>query len=515
MRESMKLPDILQTIAKELQAKGAHALLVGGAVRDMVMGQAVKDYDIEVYGLDTLETLESVLSAYGSVNQVGKSFGIVKLRAGEEEYDFSFPRKETKTGKGHRGFDVTVDGTLTFKEAAKRRDFTVNALGYDILTGEILDPFGGLQDIQYKVLRHIDDATFIEDPLRVYRAVQFAARFGFEVAEETAVLCKKMVAEGMLEELPKERVYEEWKKLLLKSPKPSIGFELMRSWEIVKRYFPELHALVGCLQDVKWHPEGDVWVHTMLSLDVMAMLLREQGAGSREREDLKLLFAVLCHDLGKPLTTTIELENGEIIEWKELQKNKSVSIETHTNTPHSSLFTLHSIRRIRAISHETAGIEPTRTFLYRLTNEHDFIESILPLVEHHLKPSQFYAQGAKAGAIRRLATKVNIEELVWVAAADHLGRDKVQDVIMCMKEGESFLEMYPAGRWLMEQAEALHVKEKPLEPLIRGRDLIAMGMKPSPRFKEILDAVYALQLDGAFPDKEAALEYVKRHKNDW
>ncbi len=497
----MKLPDILQTIAKELQAKGAHSMLVGGAVRDMVMGQAVKDYDIEVYGLDTLESLEAVLSAYGSVNQVGKSFGIVKLRVEEEEFDFSFPRKETKTGKGHRGFDVAVDGTLTFKEAVKRRDFTVNALGYNILTGEMLDPFGGLQDIQYKVLRHIDDDTFIEDPLRVYRAVQFAARFGFEVAEETAVLCKKMVAEGMLEELPKERVYEEWKKLLLKSPKPSIGFELMRSWEIVKRYFPELHALVGCPQDVKWHPEGDVWVHTMLSLDVMAMLLREQGAGSREREDLKLLFAVLCHDLGKPLTTTIELENGEMILWAPSQ--------------HSALST-QRLARIRAISHETAGIEPTRTFLYRLTNEHDFIESILPLVEHHLKPSQFYVQGAKAGAIRRLATKVNIEELIWVAAADHLGRDKAEEVIACMTKGNApFTLYYPAGRWLMEQAQVLHVKEKPLEPMIRGRDLIAMGMEPSPRFKEILDRVYALQLDGVFSDREAALEYVKRHKNDW
>jgi len=496
----MKLPHILQTITKALHDKGARALLVGGAVRDMVMGKEVKDYDVEVYGLETFDELEQILSLFGSVNQVGKSFGIVKLRAGEEEYDFSFPRTEQKTGKGHRGFDVKIDGTLSFKEAAKRRDFTVNALGYDILTGEIIDPFGGLNDIQYGILRHIDEHTFVEDPLRVYRAVQFAARFGFEVAQETAQLCKEMVEKGMLEELPKERVFEEWKKLLLKAPKPSVGFELMREWGITKRYFHELHTLVACPQDPKWHPEGDVWVHTMMSIDAMASILREQGVENREeKRKLKLLFAVLCHDFGKPLTTTIEFENGEIVCWQEYNKNKSISQEIHTNTPHSSLLTPHSIKRIRAIGHEKAGIGPTKNFMYRLTNEHDFIESILPLVEHHLKPSQLYAQGAKAGAIRRLATKVNIVDLVLVAKADFLGRTTKE-----AKEG-----VYPAGEWLLAQAEMLNVKEKPMVQLLQGRDLIALGLEPSPRFKEILEDMYQKQMDGIFTDKKEAILYIQ------
>jgi tRNA nucleotidyltransferase (CCA-adding enzyme) len=492
------LPTLLMKIAKKLQENHARAVLVGGFVRDMVMGREVKDYDIEVYGLENLEQLETILSAFGRVNQVGKSFGVVKLKAGEEEYDFSFPRQEQKSGRGHRGFTVSVNGALSFREAARRRDFTVNAIGYDILSEEILDPFGGLQDIQYRVLRHIEDETFIEDPLRVYRAVQFSARFGFEVSEGTAELCKQMVMGGSLDELPKERVYEEWKKLLLKAPQPSAGFELMREWGITVRYFPELHALIGVPQDPKWHPEGDVWVHTMLSLDSLSRELRmEEGKWkmANEKERLKLLFAILCHDFGKPLTTTIEYENGEVAPWQEFKYNdKIVSQETHTE------IIPHSVKRIRAINHEKAGIEPTRTFMYRLVNAHDFIESILPLVEHHLKPSQFYTQGAKAAAIRRLSLKVNIEELVVVAKADFLGRTTA----------EALRGIYEAGEWLLERAEQLHVKHRAPEPLLQGRDLIMLGLEPSPLFKTILDEVYALQLDGEVKTKEEALAYVKK-----
>ncbi len=496
----MHLPPLLEDAAKMIDVAGAKAVLVGGAVRDMVMGKEPKDFDIEVYGLKEVSQLETLLSRFGKVSAVGKSFGVLKLHIGGEVYDFAFPRTEKKTAKGHQGFEVVPDGGLDFATAAKRRDFTVNAIGYDLLTKEIFDPYGGLNDIQFGILRHIDDATFVEDPLRVYRAVQFAARFGFEVAEETAVLCKKMVTEGMLEELPKERVYEEWKKLLLKAPKPSVGFELMREWGITARYFPELHALSGVPQDPKWHPEGDVWVHTMMSVNAMAgELKREKGKGEDEKWRLKLLFAELCHDFGKPLTTTIEYEDGRVEKWQPI--NKSVSSETHTTIPHSSFLIPHSNARIRALGHEKAGIEPTRTFLYHLTNEHDFIESILPLVEHHLKPSQFYRQGAKAGAIRRLATKVNIEELVLVAKADFLGRTTPE-----AKRGE-----YPAGEWLLEKAQQLSVRSRPLKPMVQGRDLIALGLEPSPNFKRILDALYAKQMDGDFEDKEAALAYVREH----
>lgn len=270
----MKIPNILKTISKTLQAKNAKAIIVDGCVRDHFLELPIKDYDIEVYGLEKMEELEEVLAMYGSVNLVGKSFGVLKFNYEGEEYDFSFPRTEAKVGVGHRGFDVEVDGTLSYKKAAMRRDFTINALGYEIETQQFIDPFGGEDDMQAKLLRHIDDATFIEDPLRVYRAVQFCAWFGYALAEETFVLCQKMVADGMLDELAKERVYTEWQKLLLKSPKPSVGFELMRELGIIKRYFPELHALIDIPQSPKWHPEGDVWIHTMMTLDEMAKLRR-------------------------------------------------------------------------------------------------------------------------------------------------------------------------------------------------------------------------------------------------
>ena len=463
----MKLPHILHTISQVLKRHHAKAIIVGGSVRDHFLELPSKDYDIEVYGLETMEKLEEILSEFGSVNLVGKSFGVLKFVHDSEEYDFSFPRKEAKVSKGHRGFDVEVDGSLDFKMAAKRRDFTVNALGYDIEEKCFIDPFGGLDDIKKKKLRHIDDETFIEDSLRVYRAVQFCARFSFTLADNTMILCKKMVSEGMLEELPKERVYLEWTKLLLKSPKPSQGFELMRDLGILEHYFPELYALIGIPQSPIWHPEGNVWVHTMMALDEMAYLCRaECPCVDSEKQRLKFLFATLCHDLGKAVSTTVDTEGN-----------------------------------IRSIGHEQTGLDLTKCLMYRLMDEHDFIESLLPLIEHHLKPSQFYAANSGSKAIRKLATKVNIEELVCVAKADFFGRST----------DEALTRNYEAGEWLLKKASELKVKTKPLERLLQGRDLIDLGFVPSPEFKIILDEVYDLQLDEKINLKEEALLWVCKH----
>ena len=456
-RTIMQLPKIIYTISKELKKKNAKAIVVGGSVRDHFLKLPIKDYDIEVYGLETIEVLEKILAQHGSVNLVGKSFGVLKFQHEGEEYDFSFPRREQKIAIGHRGFDVNIDGTMSFKEASKRRDFTLNAMGYDIENLLFLDPYNGRDDMQKKLLSHIDDVTFVEDPLRVYRAVQFSARFGYTLSNKTLGLCKSMVLDGMLEELPKERIYVEFTKLLLKSPKPSVGFELMKELGMLW-YFPELEALIGIPQSKVWHPEGDVWIHTMMCLDKMVQFLEKD-----KKLNLKYMFAILCHDLGKATHTTVE-EDG----------------------------------RIRAIGHEEAGIEPTKSLLYRITNEHDFIASILPLVEHHLKPSQFYNGKAKDKAFRKLATKVKIEELVVVAEADFLGRTTT----------ESLLGVYDAGKWMLERAKSLKVERKPLRGLIRGRDLIAVGLKPSSKFKIILEELYDLQLEGKISKKEEALEYI-------
>jgi tRNA nucleotidyltransferase (CCA-adding enzyme) len=395
---------------------------------------------------------------------VGKSFFVYKYK----EIDFTLPRIEKKVGAGHRGFDVTVDGQMDFKTAAKRRDFTINAMGYDIEEKTFLDPFDAQVDIDKQILRHIDEKSFTEDPLRVYRAVQFCARLNYVLAEETKDLCKDMIEKGMLEELPKERVYGEWKKLLLKAKKPSLGFELMRELGILQ-YFPELQAIINVPQDPNWHPEGDVWIHTLMCVDAMAQLCRSGSLHpddqKEDKQKLKFMFATLCHDFGKAGTTAFDEKKG----------------------------------RLRAIGHEAAGVEPTRNFLYRLTDEHDFIKSILPLVEYHLLPSQFYKNGAKSKAIRRLATKVNIEELVIVAKADFLGRTSK----------EALIGRYEAGEWLLEKAKDLKVKNKALNNLLQGRDLIDLGLEPSPQFKTILDEVYELQMDGKIKSKNEALNYVE------
>ena len=455
----MKIPKIIIEISKELKIKNAQAIVVGGSVRDHFLDLPIKDYDVEVYGLKKIEELEALLAQYGSVNLVGKSFGVLKFVYEGEEYDFSFPRTEKKIASGHQGFDVNCDGAMSFKKASLRRDFTINAMGYDIEKKEFIDPYGAEDDRKNKVLRHISDITFMEDPLRVYRAIQFSARFSYRLDEKTFLLCKKMVDQGMLEELAKERIYIEFKKLLLKSPKPSVGFELMRELGIIEKYYPELAAIFDVPQSKVWHPEGDVWVHTLMSVDEMVQLKTGDA-----KHDLKMMFGVLCHDLGKATHTQIKPD------------------------------------RISAIGHEKAGVKPTETFLYRLTDEHDFINSILPLVEHHLAPSIYFRSGAKDATIRRLSTKVNIEELVTVARADFLGRTTEA----------SLSGIYEGGDWMLRKAKELDVYNKAPKAFIQGRDLIELGLMPSSEFKKILNKNYEEQLEGKFSTKEEALECLKR-----
>jgi len=457
----MRLPNIIKTISKSIREKNGRAIVVGGSVRDYFLNLPIKDYDIEVYGLNSILELEKILQKYGKVKAVGKKFGILKFVYKGEEYDFSFPRTENKVSKGHRGFEVFCNGKMDFKEASIRRDFTINAMGYDIERDEFLDPFNAKEDIKKRILRHINNNSFVEDPLRVYRGIQFCARFEFEFDKSTFKLCKSMVERDELLELPKERVYEEFKKLLLKSDKPSIGFELMRKLGILK-YFPELKAIVGIPQSPRWHPEGDVWIHTLLSIDKMAQMRKGD-----EKKDLKLMFATLCHDLGKATHTQIQPD------------------------------------RISARGHELAGVKPTKKFLYRLTDEHKFIDSIATLVEYHMTPSQYFRGKVKNKTIRKLSTKVDIEELVTVARADFLGRTTP----------ESLRGVYNAGDWLLLKAKELDVYNAPPKPIIKGRDLISLGLAPSKEFKTILNQIYSKQLDGEINNQEEALSYIKAEYN--
>ena len=455
----LTLPKILEDILKDLQKIGATPIIVGGSVRDFFLNIPVKDYDIEIFGIDSLDIIQKSLEKFGSVKLVGKSFGVLTLRVNEYDFDFALPRIEKKTGNTHQDFEVITNANLSFKEAAIRRDFTINAIGYDFFKQEFLDPFNGIKDLKNRIIKHINDKTFIEDSLRVYRAVQFASRFDFEIAENTKELCKQIVLNDDLDYLPKERIYEEFKKLFLKSTKPSIGFELLRELGVLK-YFQELEVLINCIQEPEYHPEGDVWIHTMMALDELARILNEENIQDEYRK-LYLFYGILCHDFGKPFCTK-EI-NGKITSFK----------------------------------HESLGIEPTISFLSKLTNEKKFIDIVCSLVKNHLTPFQLYLAESSLKAIKRLSLKVNIEDLCLVCLADCLGRT-IKDKEKCPK----------ATSWLLKKAKELNIENKAIEPLIQGRDLIDLGFKPSREFKYILDFAFDLQLDEHF-FKDEIIEKIK------
>ncbi len=268
------IPIELQKVLLELSKNGITPVLVGGCVRDYFLNQLSKDYDIELFGCNDIEKIQNILSSFGKVLLVGKSFGVFKLQLNSYEFDFSLPRLEQKIAIGHKGFEVSCDGFLSFEKASKRRDFTINSIGYDYIKKEFLDPHNGINDLEKKVLKHIDDKTFVEDALRVYRAVQFCARFSLKLHKTTFELCKKIVLKNELEELSIERIFEEFKKLLLKSKKPSIGFILLKELDILK-YFSELK-------------QNTNYENMLLSLDTFAL--------NKELEDekLALMFATIC-----------------------------------------------------------------------------------------------------------------------------------------------------------------------------------------------------------------------------
>lgn len=436
-------------LAREARAAGGRAYCVGGCVRDALLGVEPKDVDVEIYGLEA-EKIERILSKKFRFEIVGKSFGVWILKG--LDIDVSMPRTERKTGAGHKAFEIVGDPFLTPKEACARRDFTINAILYDILSGDIIDEFGGMGDLKNKILRHTSE-RFSEDPLRVLRAMQFAARFNLDVAPETVELCSKIE----MENLPEERIFEEWKKLILKGVEISRGLFFLRDCGWVK-YFRELADMAGCPQDPRWHPEGDVYVHTAHCMDSFA----KKRVGD-DREDLIVGLAVLCHDMGKPKCTTIGDDGA-----------------------------------IHSYGHDVIGGKVARKFLEHLTREKSIVEEVVPLVERHMAVLDLWRSNAGDGAIRRLAGKVKrIDRLVRLDDADRNGRPPIEP------------EDSPQGLWIMQRAEALAIKDSAPKPILLGRHLIELGLAPSVKFKDILNAAYEAQLDGAFFDVEHAVKYAK------
>lgn len=440
-------PEKVLSLAQMIRDAGGRALLVGGCVRDALMGQQPKDWDLEIYGVDPAR-LRVLLDQFGPVNVVGEAFTVYKLGP---DLDVSLPRRERKSGRGHRGFVIEGDPSMTITDATRRRDFTVNAILKDPLTGEIIDPFGGRGDIQNGLLRAVSVETFAEDSLRVLRAAQFAARFEFEIEAETVALAEVID----LSDLPAERVWGEMEKLLLLAPRPSVGLTWLRRLGAIKQLFPQLSELIDVPQDPEWHPEGDVFVHTLLVTDRAHELIDDLS----HAKQVTVMLGALTHDFGKPSTT-------EFLEG-----------------------------RWRSRGHEEAGVAPTESFLDRLNlhtlDGYDVRAQVLALVRDHLKPGEFYKKREEVGdgAFRRLARKCELDLLYRVAKADSLGRNA---------ESVPREKWYTADaqEWFIQRAQELEVQHQPPAPLLLGRHLLGMGLEPGPAMGEITRAVYEMQLDG-------------------
>jgi tRNA nucleotidyltransferase (CCA-adding enzyme) len=458
--------DLVREIAVAARTAGGRALIVGGWVRDRLRGHPSKDVDLEVFGIPQ-DRLADLLARFGRVEAVGQSFPVYKVatqkqntgRGNEDSecIDVALPRRESKSGRGHKGFEVVGDPDMSIDDAARRRDFTVNAIAWDPLTDTYEDPFGGRADIDRQALRAVDLTTFGDDSLRVLRAIQFSARFEFALDAETAALCRRLP----LDDLPAERIWGELEKLVLAAERPSVGFALALDLGVVDRLLPELTPLVGCEQEPEWHPEGDVWTHTLMVIDKA----RELNTDLDRPRLITVMLGAVCHDLGKPATTAVI--DG----------------------------------RIRSLNHEEGGVAPTLSVLDRL-NIHtidgfDVRAQVVGLVAHHLKPGMLHkAAQVGDGAFRRLAQKVDLELLARVARADCLGRTGDFDC--------------SAMDWFLSRARALGVEHRPPAPLLMGRHLLALGLSPGPKVGEILQAVYERQLDGEVRSVEDAIDAAKR-----
>ena len=444
-------------LAQAVRVEGGRALLAGGCVRDLIMGQEPKDWDVEVYGIEPTR-LRLLLDQFGPVNVVGEAFTVYKLGA---HLDVSLPRRERKSGRGHRAFVIEGDPSMTIEDAARRRDFTINSIMQDPLTGEVIDPFHGKEDIENRILRAVSVETFAEDSLRVLRAAQFAARFEFKIELGTVTLSRGID----LSDLPAERVWGEVEKLLLLPRSPSIGLQWLRELGVIEQLFPELNALIDVPQDPEWHPEGDVFIHTRLVADRARELIDDLPYAKR----ITVMLAAIAHDFGKPATT-------EFVEG-----------------------------RLRSRGHEEAGVEPAASFLNRLNihtlDGYDVRAQVIALVRDHLKPGEFFKKQAEVGdgAFRRLARKCELDLLYRVAKADSLGRnaDHVPREKWFTAEAQD---------WFIKRARELEVERQPPAPILLGRHLLEMGLEPGPRIGEITKAIYEMQLDGRVRTVEEAKE---------
>ena len=439
-----------------IKAEGGTPYLIGGWVRDIILGIDSKDIDVEVYGL-SVDSLLSIVTKFGTPKICGDSFGVIKITVGGEDLDITPPRTESKKGKGHKGFIVDIDPFLSLEEATARRDYTMNSLLYNPFDNTIIDIYGGVKDLNNRILRHTSDTHFGDDPLRVPRGAQFESRFKLTAIPETVSICKSLLPE--FETLAKERLLEEWDKLLLKGVEPSRGIKFLLDTGWLSK-FPVLYALHECKQDSIHHPEGDVLEHICQDLDY-AVSIRDKLKSSFEKR--VFMYANLLHDVGKPTTTAV-INN-----------------------------------KITSYGHDQEGEKYAKQFLEQLGMDVETTNNIIPLVTNHMATVRNKPTFDKK-FVRRLAVRVapsNINMLALVMECDSSGRGSI-----------------PKGRSedvakIVEIANRLSMEIKPPEPFLTGKHLISLGLKPSPEFGRLIRLSFESQLDGKITNEKSAIRWVK------
>lgn len=454
----INVPPMIASIVRRIESAGGSVNLVGGAVIDALNGQQPKDWDLEVFGLD-FGRLADIFSDKGA-NLVGSQFGIIKLSASKcdgLDVDISVPRRDNHIGKGHKDLVTEFDPGMSVVEAAARRDFTINAMAFDLATGTIIDPFGGQADLAEGILRATDESLFVQDPLRALRAMQLLARkCGPDGRVEGGTM---NLIRGMVDSFPhlaKERVWEEFRKLLMKAERPSVGLEFLRDsgWIV---HFPELGNLIGCEQHPEWHPEGDVWIHSMHTVDSAAWVRDNVHLPDGWAE--AFMVGTLCHDVGKPSTTVTPrmIAEGEF--------------------PKERLFT--------AWGHDRAGIPLVETFLRRMTNEKSIIEKASSIVGEHMQPFNLMQGEARTPTWKRLHNKIRLDVLGWMCKCDSCGSPFVNI-------GDPDFEHKTSALCFDHFSD---FGADPVKPVLMGRHLIDAGVKPGPHFQAMLARAFDAQID--------------------
>jgi len=441
----------IPALAREVSGAGGRLLVVGGWLRDQLRGEPSKDLDVEIFGLPP-DRISRLLEGFGSIGRVGQQFPVWRLR--HQALDIGYPREAALDYVPKRPESLEQ----AFRAAAKHRDLTVNAIGWDPLTEHWIDPFCGIADLEARRLRAVDSTHFGCDPLRGLRVARLHASLEARVDDATVDLCRGLE----LSEVAVERVATELRRILVEPRRPSRAFEFLSRAELLE-VFPLVAALRGVPQDPHWHPEGDVFIHTCLVIDCARQI--GAGQGAREREILQ--WAALAHDFGKPATTTREAD------------------------------------RVRSVGHERVGAALARDWLIELRISKSIVNAVEILVMHHLAPAQFASQGARGKAYRRLARALAVAgmsavELERIARADHLGRTTEDARAGRFDAGEAFLAA--------AAAEEVAAGVRP--DVVSAQILMDRGLPPGPALGRALARAREIQDERGWRDPERIAELV-------